>query len=232
MDEKNLEKKIKNIIQDMGQDIRNMWEPLYALSQILCPQIAPIANLIFQSTNQRIENNRKLFFKELDKNPRLTEKIITSDIFIERFTITHKAVMETYKEEKIRCFAKFLTGSWFDNSLDTDVYEELFKKIVELSNREMVILSKLYEYEEKDEKDKNKENHRIYNYWKEFVKDIEKTFDIKENELEGILIATARTGCYKQASGPVRNYGCGGTLTPIFDKLIEYINDYEIVTNI
>ncbi|MCC0650532.1 hypothetical protein ACTPDI_17750 [Clostridioides difficile] len=62
MDEKNLEKKIKNIIQDMGQDIRNIWEPLYALSQILCPQIAAIANLVFQSTNQRIESNRKLFF--------------------------------------------------------------------------------------------------------------------------------------------------------------------------
>lgn len=34
--------------------------------------------------------------------------------------------METYKEEKIRCFAKFLIGSFNDHSLDIDIYEELF----------------------------------------------------------------------------------------------------------
>ncbi|MCC0684339.1 hypothetical protein [Clostridioides sp. ZZV14-6345] len=231
MDDKNLEKKIKNIIQDMGQDIRSMWEPLYALSQILCPQIAAIANLVFQSTNQRIESNRKLFFKELDKNPRLTEEIITSDIFIERFTITHKAVMETYKEEKIRCFAKFLIGSSNDHSLDIDIYEELLKKIVELSNREMAILSKLYTYENKHLDKENAINPNVIsNYWNKFIEDIHNQYYIEKEEIEAILISTSRTGCYKELTGAFRSYSGGlGTLTPIFYKIVEYIKDYDTV---
>ncbi len=79
-----------------------------------------------------VEEREKIFFDELALSHMITEDLLDSNSFIHRFSCTYRAVIRTYRREKIRNFANLLINSISQDKIDT--FEEYLTILEDLSD--------------------------------------------------------------------------------------------------
>ena len=202
---------------------------MQSLIELICPPFS-LLNTILSKKMKKIEEKRiKDLFDNLSKGEhRLTPELISSDEFLHCFFITYEATLKTNRSEKISAFAKLLISCTTEKISNIDEFEDYFKIIEELSWREIKILIILNEFEEPKRNTYTKPDEIDgYNiaesFWNEFIKKASLEANIPENELRGMLMRLARSGCYEIFTlggfGGASNTNNIGQTTHLFKKL-------------
>ncbi len=202
-----------------------------SLIQLLIPsKIATIVDNFLTPIIQKMHKERtKTFFDELATGKIiLTHELIQSEEFLHCYFATAKAAQKTYRREKIKCFSRLLKSSTLPDTFSSiDEYEEFLGVLDELSYREILILSTLYRYETRMPLSAKYDEYRRAKYfWKDFIDEIieNNKIGIREDEIHSILTRMSRTGCYEPMIG-LGTSGGKGKLTPLFYRLIKYIQE-------
>jgi hypothetical protein len=201
--------------------------PLLQAITAFIPQLGPIRELLRIRAEEIATERAKAFFDELkNSNIELTEEVIRSEEFLHKYVITTKAVTENYQREKIRRLARLFQSSFQqDKDVSIDKYEEYLRIIDDMSDREYTLLCLLEQYEKKhpiseskpeddtiEDPQEYREAERSRQFWSEFLSDASKTLGTYQAQVEDILSAMQRTGCYKSLgfisfTNMTHNYG-------------------------
>lgn len=242
-----MSKTLNNLIIERYLEINNKYTKIenfllakYDRSELvkyLIPAIPKMGGIIDKLLSDKLidfqqEKLDKFFYELSHGDIILTEEVRKSNDFANYCYITMEAVLKCNVIEKIDCFAKLLKNSISIEVLLKDgIYEEYLSILEELSYRELIILTELYNLEKENENkfsDNMTDLQKCSLYWNQFILNVQSKFDynMSKGEIEAILSRITRTGCYREITGAYIGYTGGkGRLTPIFYKLIEYIND-------
>lgn len=197
----------------------------------LIPGGSSVDSIISTCVNNIRADRVKAFFQELEsKKIELTPDVVGSEEFIHKYLITMKAVLNTRRREKIRMFARLFYSSITDHIVENiDEYEEYLSILEDLSHRELIVLLKLYGYEEINPKQDNQNDLQWSSiFWDQFVGDLIVNIGINKEEIGAILTRLNRSGCYETIIGTYLGYtGDQGKLTPLFYKLQRLIHGFE-----
>jgi hypothetical protein len=182
-----------------------------------------------------IKKRLYVFFNELAAGKyTLTPELIENEEFLHCYFCTVRAVVRTYREEKIRYFARLLSaaiGISEQSELirNVDEFEEYLSILDELTYKEIGILKLLYDCESK-----YTPYPKIYldpdrKFWIKYFKEVQKKFQIANSEeFEAVIIRIRRTGCLRLPRtqevilGKSRiHYSCA--TTPLFHKIVSII---------
>lgn len=193
------------------------------------PFFSAIELSLLNTLNKMQENKVNELFEELSNGDlELTNEIIESEDFLNKYMITVKATLNASRKEKIKLFARLFKSSLInEKDISMDEYEEYLSILNELSYREFYILSKLHRYEKLYPKYGNENDlQRCTKFWEEFIDDIKRDLKIEKEEAQAMLTRISRTGCYEPITGAYLSYAGGnGKLTPIFYRIIELIGE-------
>lgn len=175
-----------------------------------------------------ISRNTK-FFNELQSGDiEYSHDVIESNDFLHCFFISYNAAMRAKKDEKISMFAKILKRESKNHNIDTDEFEEVTQIIEDVSYREFLILSKIYDLEQQnplgDEPEDN-DFKRSLRFWTLLENYMSETLNIPIIEQEAILVRLARTGLYVTFRGLYMTDTAGiGKTTKLFERIIYILN--------
>jgi hypothetical protein len=177
---------------------------------------------LMTTVNNIRQDRLKTFFDELAAGSiELTPLCIESEDFLHAYFSTIKAALNTRRREKIRLFANLLKTSYTTEALnDIDEYEEFLRILDEMSYRELLILLKLYHFENEHSNEEPKNDwKRAEQFWDTFLFEMVRDLGIKEDEVFYFLQRLERTGCYETFHGFWGNDKKLGRITPSFYRL-------------
>lgn len=198
-------------------------------------QLVPVGSCIDSAVTTHFNNIRqeriRVFFDELSEGKiELSNELIMSEDFLHAYFSTLKAAVNSRRHEKIILFAKLLKGSFANDKVpDIDDFEELLGILDEISYREILSLSFLYDFEVE-----NSCNPIIINqdswdkaklFWGDFIERLVSRLNISEREVFNFLKRLERTGCYEVFIGMFGNDKNLGHLTPLYYRIAEIIAD-------
>jgi len=167
------------------------------LIDILVPGGGTINDVLSSYLLKEKERRLKVFYEALaNEEIKLTDEVIASDEFLNKYFITLKAVTETRRNEKIVYFAKLLNNSNSDSiSHASNQYDDFVKVLDDLTYQELFVLKQISEHEIK---------HHIQNarkimigrrFYKILKTKVAMELGISEDEALSIFTRLERTGC-------------------------------------
>jgi len=178
-----------------------------SLIQILSVNGLPVGSVVDTSLGVYVNNlklNRlKCFFDELNSgNVELTDDLIEQNAFLSAYFSTVHYIVRTRSDEKMRNFARILK-KMNDKTINIDEFEDYTSIFNELSEREFVILTVKYKYEQGLKENINNLNpaELTDSYWLEFKNEVCIKTGLSEKEFDPMLVRLQRTGCYNKHKG-------------------------------
>jgi len=224
-----MKEKVDDILIDIYQAYEN--KPIIkGLIQAIGTQGFSLGSMVDTALATYVSNIRKhrlhIFFEELSNgNAELTEDIIENNDFLHAFFSTINYVFRTRSDDKIKRFARILKNYSLGFATITE-FEDFTSIFNELSDREFTILVIKYHYEQLYLNKETQMNpaQKTNLYWEDFKKEIFRTLNISENELDPMLVRIQRTGCYNKHKGYWDNGpNERGNTTVLFTRLYELI---------
>lgn len=155
----------------------------------------PITGAVMAAANELLNwasseqvKRRKIFLDELDtKNTPIDERILKTPEFIHFLKKAYLGALNSYSEEKIRRFAKMLKGIASTNMFEKISEREEYLIILgELSDREWQLL--LFMSQNAESLTPSQEDDDLKtNVWSHFQKEALTKFNLKHEELIGII---------------------------------------------
>lgn len=167
------------------------------------------------------EERVNTFFDELSSGSiLLTEEIISSEPFLNKFFIAARAAINTHNKQKIRMFAKLLKSSIHRPSSD-DEFDEDTQILDQISVREWQALLIYAQFCDATPKDPTKNGlQTALQFWFQFAEQLKIELGIDTLETSQFMNHIERTGLYEQFVGGFMDYTGGiGYLTNRFYRL-------------
>lgn len=186
----------------------------------LIKALDPITKMADGFLSTRVTNLRAKrlyqFYEELNSGDvELTEDMIDNDTFLHAYFSTVEYVTRTRSDEKIKRFAKLLK-SWYAEKITIEYFEDYTDTFDDLSDREFLILSILFGYEQRNPLiDEPNPMKKAQDHWEQFTEEIQDTLNIEAPELAAMLLRMEGKGCFMRLLGyhDSMNTGIGYTTT-------------------
>lgn len=216
----------KNVIKNTAENIAKAYLENIAFRGIMQshPFSAIIDLAISSKYSEILISRNERFFAELQAGEvDYNQDVIESNEFLHCFFISYNAAMRAKREEKISMFAKILKRESNNLSIDTDEFEEITQIIEDVSYREFLILSKIYELELQyplGEVEEDNDFIRTMRFWTLLEDYMEEDLKIPRFEQDSILVRLERTGLYVTLRGEFMTDTAGiGKTTKLFERI-------------